>query len=104
MDGKPLGLELVAASKACGEQRYEDALAILEKVTATDHVALVEAIGIAEHGANAAHARGQRDVARSLLALALQGYQAFASWATSGAEGMGRMHDVERVRKQLASW
>lgn len=28
----------------------------------------------------------------------------YASGATSGAEGLGRMSDVERVRAKLAAW
>ena len=40
--------------------------------------------------------------ARERYKQALAGFQLFASWATSGGEGLARMIDVDRVREKLA--
>jgi hypothetical protein len=36
-----------------------------------------------------------------LLTLVLGGYQMYASWSTSGGEGMARMLDVNRLKARL---
>ena len=40
--------------------------------------------------------------ARAHYAEARAGFQLFASWATSGGEGLARMLDVDRVREKIA--
>ncbi len=39
--------------------------------------------------------------ARELYEKSLESYQMFASWATSGGEGLVRMADVNRVKKKM---
>lgn len=101
MNGELAGPELIAIEKACRDARYDDAIAALGNLQAYD---LVDAIGIAYPGAKAAQAAGQFAVARRLMELAIRGYELYASSASSGAEGLGRMAAVEQMREELARW
>ena len=38
------------------------------------------------------------------MRLVVDAYLAWASWATSGAEGLGRMATVEEKRERLRAW
>lgn len=102
--GELLGPELVAVARACRAGRFDEAAAALEQLGNENGNYLVDAIGIAHDGAKAAHQQGALLQARRLLELVIRGYELYASGATSGAEGLGRMHDVERMRKLLAEW
>jgi hypothetical protein len=76
----------------------------LEALKRADPVKLVDAIGYASRGAELARKAGRRREAIALLRLVLHGYEIYASWASSGSEGLGRMVDVDRVRDRLAGW
>ncbi len=102
--GELLGPELVAVARACRAGRFDDAIAALERLGSENGNYLVDAIGIAHDGARAARQQGAMIQARRLLELVIRGYELYASGATSGAEGLGRMHDVERMRQLLADW
>jgi tetratricopeptide (TPR) repeat protein len=102
--GELLGPEFTSIGRACREGRFDEAIAALLALERTDIGRLVDATGIAERGALAAHAEGKLEQAHRLLEAALRGYRAYASWSTSGAEGTARMVDVERVQRLLASW
>lgn len=101
MNGELAGPELIAIEKACRDARYDDAVAALGNLQAYD---LVDAIGIAYAGAKAAQAAGQYAAARRLMELAIRGYELYASSASSGAEGLGRMAAVKEMREELARW
>jgi len=104
MDGKPLGPEYDAIDRAFHERRFDDAIAAIEKLAAVDSMVTVYTIGLTEKAAAVAYANGQFDLARRLADLAERGAVEFASGATSGAEGLGRTHDLLELRRRLASW
>lgn len=101
MSGELAGPELVGIACACRDGRYEDAVTALGRLPVCD---LVDAIGIAHSGAQAAQAAGKFASARQLMEFAIRGYEIYASSASSGAEGLGRMAAVEEMREVLASW
>ena len=84
---------------ALREGRADDAVALLR---AKDTNALVDAIGQFERAGEHAAMIGKKADAITLLQVALDGYTVFASWSTSGGEGMARMLDVDRIKKRLA--
>ncbi len=103
MTGSPLPPELIEVERLVRAERFSDAARAMERIS-DDGNQLMDGIGIAERGANVAWERGEPDAAIALLRLAKLGYQAYASGATSGAEGMGRMVDVERVETLIRQW
>ena len=104
MDGKPLGPEYTAIDRAFHERRFDDAIAAIEKLAAVDSMVIVYTIGLTEKAAGQAHASGQFELARRLADLAERGAVELASGATSGAEGLGRTHDLLELRQRLARW
>ena len=83
----------------------DTAAAVLElaALRARDVGLIVDAIGLLERYGERAAREDRRADAKELLRFALEGYEIFASWSTSGAEGMGRMVDVHRLRERLSS-
>lgn len=90
-----------AADKLRREGRFVEAAIAVEAVAAKDVSLLVDAMGLCERAGEEARVRGEFDAAIALLDLAHRGHQIWASWSTSGGEGMARMVDVERLAREL---
>jgi hypothetical protein len=102
--GQRIAPEVAAVEHMLRAGRFDEAIAALERVRATDANNLIDAIGIAENGATRARRAGARAQAIALLRLAHDGYVWYASGASSGGEGMARMLDVERIRDRIREW
>ncbi len=86
---------------ALRDGRVDEAVALVTEAAKKDPGALVDAIGTLERAGEQAAMAGRFADARKLLALVLDGYQTFASWSSSGGEGMARMLDVNRLKQRL---
>ena len=102
--GAALDPELIAIEKLVRQDRFDEALAALALLRAKDSWLLVDALPITLRAADWARHLGAKQQAVELLRFAVDGCRVFASGASSGAEGLGRMHDVEQVEKKLARW
>ena len=102
--GEPLADEVIEVERRVRAERWDDAVAQLQTLRASDVSKFVDAIGFASRGAELARATGQRAAAIAMQALVVEAYVIWASWSTSGAEGMGRTADVERERARLFAW
>jgi hypothetical protein len=89
------------AEVLCRDGRYREAALAFEEVVAKDASLLVDCMGLCERASDAARVGGDRDAALALLVLAHRGHQVWASWSTSGGEGMSRMVDVERLERAV---
>lgn len=96
--GLRLTADVIEVERLLRDARWDDAIAALQRLGSTD---FVDAIGYAARGVDRALAMERRDVAIALQALVVQGYVIYASWSTSGAEGMMRTGDVDRERERL---
>lgn len=76
----------------------------LRRAAQDDVGLLVDSGGIAERAATAARAAGDHATALDLLRLAHDAASIWASWSTSGGEGMQRMLDVDRLARQIRAW
>lgn len=94
---------LVELEALAGAKRYDELIEVLEALSKRDPALLVDAIGIAEAAGHQARSELRYRPALSLFRLALLGYQVYASWATSGGEGVARMADVERLQATVAA-
>lgn len=95
---------LAHAQALAAERRWDDALAALE-ASLRAHPERRDPPGVAalaERWADRLVRLDEPGRARAFYALAEAAFREFASWATSGAEGSGRMVAVERVRKKQA--
>jgi hypothetical protein len=102
--GDPLADDVVEVERLLRSQRWSDAVMQLEQLRAKSWDHMFEAVRFAEPGARLARAAGASDEGRAMLELVLNAYEWFASGASSGAEGLGRMVEVERVRGELKRW
>jgi tetratricopeptide (TPR) repeat protein len=102
--GEPLADDVIEVERLVRAERWEAAVHQLELLRRADLGKLFDAAGYAAEGAEAARRTGHRAHALAMLRLVLEAYRAHASWATSGAEAMGRMVDVDRISAQLVSW
>ncbi len=82
-------------------RRWDAARVELENFNTTDEYEMLFRAAKAEEFAGRARRDGEAAVARALYQIALRDYQQYASGSSSGAEGMGRMLDVNRVRELL---
>jgi hypothetical protein len=89
------------AERLCAERRYVEAAAAFAEVAANDASLLVDCMGLCERAGEAARVACDLDGALALLELAHRGHQVWASWSTSGGEGMSRMVDVERLAREV---
>lgn len=102
--GEPLADDVIEIERLVRAERWDDAVAALRALAMTDSNKLIDAIGYASRGAERARAARHRDAAYALQEIVIQAYVVWASGASSGAEGMGRMGDVERERARLREW
>jgi tetratricopeptide (TPR) repeat protein len=96
--GRPLSDDVIEVERLVRAERWADAVAQLEKLSASGRF---DAVGYAEEGASRARAAGHRAEAIALMRLVVDAYRYYASGATSGGEGMARMADVERAEQRL---
>jgi uncharacterized protein YqcC (DUF446 family)/Tfp pilus assembly protein PilF len=102
--GEPLADDVVEVERLVRAERWADVLGQLETLRRTDAGKLYDAVGYAERGAERARSAGHLDEAIAMMRLVVEGYRAYASWATSGAEGMGRMATVDEKTAKLRAW
>jgi uncharacterized protein YqcC (DUF446 family)/Tfp pilus assembly protein PilF len=102
--GEPFADEVIEVERLLRDDRWADAVAAVDKLKRTDQNKLIDAIGYASWGAKRAWRAGAHDEAIAMQSLVVDAYVSYASGASSGAEGMGRIADVERERKKLAEW
>lgn len=99
--GQPLTDDVIEIERLVRAERWHDAVGALR---ALEPGKLVDAIGYASRGAELARAAGRRDAALALQELVVQAYVIWASWSTSGAEGLSRTAEVDRERARLHEW
>jgi tetratricopeptide (TPR) repeat protein len=93
---------LAAARKAAAERRWDDALTALRKSARVHPEFLVPEVvaDLGERWGDRLVFLDEPERAKDFYAAAFEGAQLFASWATSGAEALGRSAEVERLRKK----
>jgi tetratricopeptide (TPR) repeat protein len=99
--GEPLADDVIEVERLVRQERWADAVAALQALTAAK---LVDAIGYASWGAKRARRAGDFASAIAMQEIVVNAYRTYASWASSGGEGMSRMLDVDRERKKLDAW
>jgi tetratricopeptide (TPR) repeat protein len=99
--GEPLAEETLEVERLIRAQRWDDAVNQLEKLKTIHDNKFFDAMGFAERGSRLARDAGAKEAGRKLLQLCLEGHQWYASGASSGSEGMGRMYDVDRISELL---
>ena len=102
--GQPLADEVIAIERLVRAARWDDAIAAVRALRASDANKFVDAIGYMSRGAKLARAAGALAAALAMQELVIEAYVIWASWSTSGAEGMGRTADVDRERQRLRDW
>lgn len=102
--GQPLAADVIEIERLIRAERWDDAVAALEGLLRKDPSLLVDAIGFASRGAELARKAGRRDVALATQRLVVTAYEIWASWSTSGGEGIARTAEVERERARLSEW
>ena len=102
--GQPLAEDVIEIERLIRAERWDDAVAALRALAMVDANKFFDATGYARRGAELARSAGRRDAALALQALVIQAHVMWASWSTSGAEGMGRTADVELERERLRAW
>lgn len=81
-------------------QRWDDAISAMRALPAAK---MVDAIPYASRGVTDMLDAECRSKAESMQWLVVEAYEIYASWSTSGGEGLSRMRDVERERERLKS-
>ncbi len=102
--GQPLADSVIEIERHVRAARWQDAVAAMRALSKDDANKLVDAIPYASRGAALALATGHREAALAMQALVVEAYVVWASWSTSGSEGLGRTADVERERARLRDW
>lgn len=92
--GEPLTEDVIEIERLSRAERWADVITALRALP-PDH--LVDAIGFASRAAD----RAPRLDAIAIQELVVQAYVIWASWSTSGGEGMARTAEVERERGRL---
>jgi tetratricopeptide (TPR) repeat protein len=93
--------ELAAIARLGGERNFGAAAAALRGFATGDEPRLLGRAALAERLGDRARLLDDDAAARELYAIAESDLAEFASWATSGGEGMARMVDVNRLRQKL---
>ncbi len=99
--GELLTEDVIEVERLVRAERYDDAVTALK---ALEPNRLVDAIGYASRGAELARSTQHHAAAIALQELVVHAYVMWASWSTSGGEGISRTADVERERKRLREW
>jgi len=82
-------------------RRWAEARGELERFDTTDQYEMLWRGAKAEDLGDRAGRDGASEEAQALYRIALADFQQYASWSSSGAEGMSRMLDVNRLRARL---
>lgn len=98
--GQPLSAAVIDVERLLREKRWSDAVAAMKALDASNKV---DAIGYATRGVDQMISAGERDAARQMQELVVEAYVIYASWSTSGGEGLARTADVDRERARLRS-
>jgi tetratricopeptide (TPR) repeat protein len=92
---------LAAIARLGGERNFAAATAALREFATGDEPRLLGRAALAERLGDRASMFGDDAAARDLYAIAESDFSQYASWSTSGGEGMARMVDVTRLRQKL---
>jgi tetratricopeptide (TPR) repeat protein len=93
--------ELAAIARLGGERNFAAATAALREFATGDEPRLLGRAALAERLGDRARMLGDDAAAAGLYAIAEDDFSQYASWSTSGGEGMARMVDVNRLRQKL---
>jgi len=91
-----------AIASAIARDDDDAAFAQLDALARRDFADLLGVVDLCEHAGDDAHLHGDDTLAQRWWDRALEIWRFHASCATSGAEGLGRMLDVDRVREKIA--
>ncbi|MDC0671024.1 tetratricopeptide repeat protein [Nannocystis radixulma] len=98
----PEASALAEVERLAGEREFAAAVAALRAIDTGDEVHLLRRAAMAELLGDRARLHGDVATALDLYRLAHSDFARHASYATSGGEGMARMHDVNRLTGKLA--
>jgi hypothetical protein len=98
--GKPLADEVIEVERLLRDMKWDDAIHAMRTLDARK---MVDAIPYASRGVTDMLNADCRKQAVSMQWLVVHAYEIYASWSTSGGEGMSRKTEVERERALLAS-
>ena len=98
--GQPLAEPVIEIERLLRAERWADAINAFKALDAGN---MVDAIGYASRGVALMITADQRQAAIEMQSLVVQAYVIYASWSTSGGEGLARTSDVERERERLRS-
>ena len=98
--GKPLSDDVIEVERLLRAGKWDDAVHAMRLLQGTK---LVDAIRYASRGVTDMLNDNCRAQAVAMQWLVVEAYEIYASWSTSGGEGMSRMIDVERERERLKS-
>lgn len=93
--------ELAAIARLGGERNFVAAAAALREFATGDESRLLGRAALAERLGDRARMLGDDAAAAGLYAIAEDDSSQYASWSTSGGEGMARTVDVDRLRRKL---
>lgn len=98
--GQPLANEVIEVERLLRACKWNDAVHAMRMLQGAN---MVEAIRYASRGVSDMLNDNCRKQAVAMQWLVVEAYEIYASWSTSGGEGMSRMREVEREKALLAS-
>jgi hypothetical protein len=96
--GQPLSDAVIEVEKLLREKRWSDAVGAMKALDASN---MVDAIGFASRGVDQMLSAGERKAAIEMQELVVDAYVIYASWSSSGGEGLARTAEVDRERQRL---
>jgi tetratricopeptide (TPR) repeat protein len=98
--GEPLADAVIEVERRLRAKEWREAVVAFQALDAQN---MVDAIGFGSRGVDQMISAGERESAIELQSLVVDAYVIYASWSTSGGEGLARTSDVERERAKLKS-
>jgi hypothetical protein len=96
--GQPLADDVIEVERLLRAMKWDDAIHAMRML---DAAKMVDAIRYASRGVTDMLNDNCRDKAVKMQWLVVEAYEIYASWSTSGGEGMQRMRDVDREKQRL---
>ena len=97
---EPIPDDVIEVERLLRAHRWADAIAAYKSL---EPAKMVDGIRYAARGVDAMLDADERRAAVDMQSLIVHAYEIYASWSTSGGEGLARMVDVDRERKKLQS-
>jgi hypothetical protein len=98
--GQPLSAAVIEIERLLREKQWHEAVAAMKALDASNKV---DAIAYASRGVDQMLSAGDRKAAIEMQSLVVEAYVIYASWSTSGGEGLARTAEVDRERARLRS-